>query len=94
MVGLGGEEGLVIDLAGELLEVGAPIVVEDDDVFDRRHLGRELVEERKERMVDEDDLVLGVLGDVREVGGVQAQIQRMHHRPHHRRGEVRLEGAG
>ena len=51
-------------------------------------------QEREQRAVDEDHLVVGVVDDVRELLGEQADVQRVQHPAGARRGEVQLEVAG
>ena len=49
---------------------------------------------REQRAVDEDHLVLGVVDDVGELLGEQADVQRVQDAPGARRGEVQLQVAG
>ena len=51
-------------------------------------------QQRQQRAVDEDDLVVGVVDDVRQLLGKEADVQRVQHPPGARRGEVQLEVAG
>ena len=63
--------------------------LDHEDVLDRR-LTDELLEQRHEHLVDDDDAVAGVRGDVREVGRVQADVQRVEHVAAARDAEVAL----
>ena len=51
-------------------------------------------EQRQQRPVGEDDLVLGVVGDVGQLLGEQPDVQRVQHPPGARRGEVQLHVPG
>ena len=51
-------------------------------------------QQRRQRPVDEDHLVLGVVDDVGELLGEQPDVERVQHPPGARRGEVQLEVAG
>jgi hypothetical protein len=73
------------------LRVGA--VVDDDDVADGLQLVHQRPEQRQQRPVDEDDLVLGVVGDVDQLLGEQPDVQRVQHPPGARRGQVELQVA-
>ena len=65
------------------------VVLDDDDVLDRR-LVLELLEQRQQRAVDDDRLVAGVRRDVREVGGVEAEVERVQDEAAARDAEVAL----
>ena len=72
--------------AGEQLLVR---VLDDEDVLDRRVV-LELVEQRQQHPVDDDDLVAGVRRDVREVGRMQPQVERVEDEAAARDAEVAL----
>ena len=86
---LGTKERLVVEDA--LRRQRRAVVRDDDDVLDRRHLLDELPQQRQERSIDEDDFVLGVARDERELVRMKAEIQRVHDRAHRRRRRVHLE---
>ena len=65
-------------------------VLDDDHVLDLR-LVLELVEQRQQGLVDDDGLVVRVVGDVGEVARVQAEVERVQDEPGARDPEVRLE---
>ena len=58
--------------------------------FDR-HAVAKLLEQRQQALVDDQDAILGVVDDVGELVGVQAQVQRVQHRADRRDRQVRLE---
>jgi hypothetical protein len=62
-------------------------------VLDLLEARRQLCEHRHERVVDEDDPVLGVVDDVGDLLREQADVQRVQHRSHARHREVQLEVA-
>ena len=64
-------------------------VLDDEDVLDRR-LVLELVEQRQQHLVDDDDLVAGVRRDVREVGRMQPEVERVEDEAAARDAEVAL----
>ena len=64
--------------------------VHDDDMLKPRAV-TELLEHRQERTVDDHHLVAGVRDDVRQLVGVQADIERMEHGTHRRDADVGLE---
>ena len=81
----GREQLLVVDRAvGRRSVADGDHVLEADAVLER--LGQ-----RPEHLVDEQDAVAGVLGDVREVVGVEAKVQRVRDHAAGREAEVRLE---
>ena len=51
------------------------------------------LEQRHERLVDEDHLILGVVDDVGELIGEQPDVERVQHRPHTGNRHVELEVA-
>ncbi len=55
--------------------------------------GCKLLENRHDRVVDEDDAVLGVVDDVGELLGEQADVERVQHRTDARHRHVQLEVA-
>jgi hypothetical protein len=62
-------------------------------VFDGGERGQDPFEGGQQRIVDADDLVLGVVGDPGDLLGVQPDVQRVQHRAHARHREVQLEVA-
>ena len=54
---------------------------------------RELLQQRHQRVVDEDDLVLGVVDDVGQLLLEQADVERVQHRAGAGHREVQLEVA-
>ena len=66
------------------------IVRDDDDMLEWRARG-ELLERWPEHLVHDGDFVPRIGGDVGEIVGVQAQVQRVQHEPRCRRAEVHLE---
>ena len=90
----GGQQLLVVvhALAGGQLDVGA--VVDHDVVPDGLELLHQRPEQRQQRAVDEDDLVLGVVGDVDQLLGEQPDVERVQDATGARRGQVQLEVAG
>jgi hypothetical protein len=62
-------------------------------VLDRLERRRHLLEQRHQHVVDEHDAVLRVVGDVGELVGEQADVQRVQHRAVARRRHVDLEVA-
>ena len=87
------EELFVVEKAF-CVRLGALRFTDDDHVGDRRHLRSELAEQREERLVDDDGAVLGVPGDVGEVGRREANVERMEHGAHTRDRAVRFEVTG
>jgi len=85
---LRGEKRLVVEETGRERRVALP---HDDDVPDRGDAALELGEEGEERLVDDDDAVLGVRGDVGEIVGRESQVEGMEHGAHGGDGAVRLE---
>ena len=69
-------------------------VVHHDHVLDRLEAVDQRPEDLQQRAVDEDDLVLGVVGDVDDVVREQADVERVQDAAAARRGEVELEVAG
>jgi hypothetical protein len=70
--------------------VSARLVV-DHDRRPRADARGDFLPLRPQALVDEDDPVLRVLDDVRQVRLEQADVERVEHRPHARDGHVRLE---
>ena len=71
---------------------GWPVAHHDEvlDVFERRCEGRQ---RRRERVVDEDDAILGVVDHVGDLLGEQPQVDRVQNRADARNREVALEVA-
>ncbi len=88
----GGEQLLVIEDAGIVGDVALP-VVHHHEVLDRLERRHQWPEQSEERAVDEDDLVLGVVDDVGELLGEQADVQRVQDPSGAGCGEVQLEVA-
>ena len=82
----GGAEGVEVRRGG----VGTG----HQDVGDGLELRQLLGEQRDERVVDDDDAVLGVVGDVDELVGEEPDVERVEHRSHRRDREVGLEVLG
>ena len=79
---LGRQQGLVVEQLAELV-LGQRLPVRDvDDVLDRRELPGQLVQDRDQRLVDEDQLVVGVLDYEFEVFWEEAQVEGVEHRAH------------
>ena len=78
---------MVADLA-EHRGVG---VAHHEDVLDGLHLRQHPRQQRHQRVVDDDDLVLGVVGDVHQLLGEEPDVERVQHGLHRRDGEVALE---
>jgi len=51
-----------------------------DELPDRLDAMRDRLDQRQERQVEEEDLVLGVVGDVDDLVGMQTRVQRVQHR--------------
>src|SRR5207249_6707338 len=81
-----GEELLVTDRARGRLSP----VLDHDDVLDP-HVGAELLEERQERVVDDEHAVLGVVHDVRAVTRMKTRVNGVQYVAGERYVEVRLE---
>ena len=85
----------------QLLVVADPVVVRDvavavvhhDDVLHRLELVDQRPQQLQQRAVGEDDLVLRVVGDVGELLGEQADVERVEHAAGAGRGEVELQVA-
>ena len=54
-------------------------------------LRRDLLPQRQQRFVHQDDAIVGVVDDEGELVGMQAEVQRVEHGARHRHAEVRLE---
>ena len=99
LLGLVGEEVLV---EGHLLAAGAKRVEiggcgvrpGHQHVAHRLHLRQVRGQQADERVVDDHDLVLGVVGDVDELLREQADVQRVQHRAHRGDRQVGLEVLG
>jgi len=61
-----------------------------DDVLDRGELIEHIRQQRDERLVDKDHLVLGMVDHVDQLLGEQANIERVQHGSHAGHGEVGL----
>ena len=80
-----GNELLVVDRAvGRVARADGDHVLEADPVDELRG-------ERPQHLVDDEDAVARVRGDVRVVVGVQAEVQRVRDEAADRRADVRLE---
>ena len=66
-------------------------VAHNDVQFDALQLIGEVLQERHEIAIYEDDGVLGIVDDVRQLIGKQAQIQRVQHRAEAGYGEIQLQ---
>jgi hypothetical protein len=84
------EELLVAQGAGQAAVVPVP---HHDEAAHAGEAGRELREGGRERVVDEDDPVLGVVDDVLDLLREQPDVDRVQHRAEARDGEVELEVA-
>ena len=60
-------------------------------MLDGLELGEELGEQRHQRVVDDNDLVLGVVRDVDDLLGEQPHVEGVQDRAHRRRREVGLD---
>lgn len=69
-------------------------VAGDDDVLDGGELRKLWVEQRQQRRVDDDDLVLGVVRHVDQLLGEESDVEGVQHRAHRRHGQVGLEVFG
>ena len=87
------EQRFVADDAGVVGDV-ALAVVHYDDLFHRLERVDHRPEQAHQRPVDEHDLVLGVVGDVCQLVGEQADIEGVQHATRARNGEVELEVTG
>ena len=68
-------------------------VAHDHVVLDRLEPRRDLLEQRHQRVVYQDDLVLGVVGDIGELLLEQADVEGVEHRAHAGDAHVRLQVA-
>ena len=66
----------------------------DDDVAQRRQVGEQLAERGRQGVVDDDDLVVGVRGDVDELLREQPDVERVEDRAHRRHRQVGDEVLG
>src|SRR2546421_874185 len=93
--GVLGRENLVVAQhvgAGSGVDQRGGVALADDDVvLDRLEVGRDVRQQRDQRVVDDHDTVLGVVHDVRELLREEPDVQRVEYRAHRRYGEVRLE---
>ena len=65
--------------------------VEQHVVLNTRRLRRQLLVKRQQRAVDEDDLVLGVVDDIAQLVGKEADVERVADRTGARHGIVELQ---
>ena len=65
-------------------------VANHDHMLDTRR-NRHLVELRQQPTIEDDHPVLGMLDHIREIAGVQANVQRVKHGPHRGHRKVRLQ---
>jgi hypothetical protein len=82
------QELLVADRVGQ--RSGAPRP-DDHEALDGLELGSDLLERGDEGVVDEHDLVLGVVGDVGDLLGEEPDVDRVEHGPHARHRHVELQ---
>ncbi len=80
-----------LEPVGAFVRDGALAVVHHDEVADGLERLEQRPQQRGQRPVDEDHLVLGVVRDVGELLGEQADVQRVEHAPRAGRREVELE---
>ncbi len=73
---------------GERSQIGVP---DDDHVLDRLHLRKQGGQQWYEGGVDDDDLVLGVFGDVEELLGEEPDVEGVQDGAHRGDGQVGLE---
>ena len=64
------------------------------NVPDGRGVVEHLRQQRDERVIHDDRVVLGMVGDVAELGGVEPQVEGVQHRAHGGDGEVGLQVLG
>ena len=83
-----GEQRLVV--VEVRLATGAPENGNDDHALERCTC-RELPVQRQQHVVDDQEAVLGVVGDPADLVGREAQVQRVHHAAGGRDAEVALE---
>ncbi len=92
---IGSREELLVaqdlDVGGGGRELARVAVAHHDVALDGRELARDLGEQWDEVVVDEDEAVGGVVGDVRELLREQAEVERVEHRADGRHPEVGLE---
>ena len=92
------QQGLVVVHLGavalERSHVGGAAVVHDHQVPDGGERRHQRGQQADQGPVDEDDLVLGVVDDVGDLLGEQADVERVQHPGRARGGEVQLEVAG
>ena len=88
-----GQQRLVVEDPGVVGDLGVAAVVHDHDVLDRLHRVDQRPQQRQHGAVDEDDLVLGVVGDVGQLLGEQPHVERVQHPAGAGRGEVQLQVA-
>jgi hypothetical protein len=67
------------------------LATDDDQLPDARYAVANLLEDREKRLVDEDDAVVGVGDDVRQIVRGEPQIQRMQHSTRARDREVEFQ---
>ena len=64
-----------------------------NEALDALHLGGERLDQRSERDIEEQELILGVVDDVRDLLGIEARIDRVQHRSAARHAVVELHVA-
>jgi hypothetical protein len=88
LIGLAGEQVVPAVHGNPVAERLRISVADHHDVPDRRQLVEHAGEQRDQRAVHDDDPVLGVVGDVRQLLGEQPQVQCVQHRAHAGHGQV------
>ena len=88
-----GEQFLVVEqrVTGEVFGDVADPVVHQHQVLEPLERRQQRSEHAKQRAIDEDHLVVGMVDDVGQLLGEQADVQRVQHTTGARRGEVQLE---
>jgi hypothetical protein len=66
----------------------------DDDVFDRRQVGQQPAERLGQRVVDDDDPVVGVRRDIDDLRREEPDVEGVQHRAHRRHREIGDEVLG
>ena len=69
------------------------LIRKGDDVADTRDLVSNLIEDRQQRSIAENHVILGVVDDVAELIFTEPQVQRMQNRPVGRHREIDLKMA-
>ena len=83
-----------LEAVAAFLRDRALAIVHDHDVADGVERLEQWPQQAGQRLVDEDDLVFGVVHDVRELVGEEADVERVEHTPGAGRREVELEVPG